>query len=56
MRTVTLLAWLLTIGVVAFLALYVTYLFVHRLKRKEPPFKSFLAWLRDLFDVASGLG
>jgi hypothetical protein len=34
----------------------VTYLFVHRLKRQQPPFKSFLVWLRDLFDVASGLG
>jgi hypothetical protein len=56
MRIVAAIVWLLTIGVAAFLLLYVTYLFVHRLRRREPPFKSFLIWLRDLFDVASGLG
>jgi len=56
MRIVTLIAWLLAIGVAGFLSLYATYLFVYRLRRKEPPFKTFLIWLRDLFDVASGLG
>jgi hypothetical protein len=56
MTNVHLIVWLLTIGVAVFLALYVTYLFVHRLRHREPPFKTFLAWLRDLFDIASGLG
>jgi len=54
--TATLLLCLLALCVAASLALYVTYLFARRLWRKEPPAKSFLTWLRDLFDVASGLG
>jgi hypothetical protein len=41
---------------VAFLALYATWLFVSRLRAKESIPKSFFRWLRDLFDLASGLG
>jgi hypothetical protein len=41
---------------IAFLALYVTWLFVSRLRAKESMPKSFLRWLRDLFDLAAGLG
>ena len=41
---------------IAFLALYATWLFVVRLRAKESIPKSFFRWLRDLFDLASGLG
>ena len=41
---------------IALLALYVTWLFVSRLRAKESIPKSFFRWLRDLFDLASGLG
>ena len=44
------------LGVVVLLGLYVTHLFAQRLRQKQPPLRSFLMWLRDLFDVASGLG
>jgi hypothetical protein len=47
----TLLAALVTI-----LALYVTWLFASRIRAKESAPKSFVRWLRDLFDLASGLG
>ena len=43
-------------ALVAFLALYATWLLVSRLRAKESAPKSFLRWLRDLFDLASGLG
>jgi hypothetical protein len=56
MSVAALVGTLLAIGVAGFLSLYSTYLFVHRLRRKEPPFKTFFRWVRDLFDVASGLG
>ena len=42
--------------VVAILALYATWLFVSRIRAKESVPKSFFRWLRDLFDLASGLG
>ena len=41
---------------IAFLALYATWLFVSRLRTKESIPRSFFRWLRDLFDLASGLG
>ncbi|BCT93642.1 hypothetical protein LYSHEL_26670 [Lysobacter helvus] len=37
------------------LVAYVTWLFAVRLRNKEPAAKSFLRWLRDLFDLALGL-
>jgi hypothetical protein len=39
-----------------FLALYVTWLFISRLRAGKPKAKSFGRWLRDLWDLASGLG
>jgi hypothetical protein len=39
-----------------YLALLVTWLFVEKLRSRKPVAKSFLQWLRDLFDIASGLG
>lgn len=39
-----------------FMALYVTWIFISRIRRGESKPKSFLRWLRDLFDVASGVG
>ena len=47
---------LLLVGLATFLALYVTFRFVRRLRQGERSLRSFGAWLRDLFDVASGLG
>jgi hypothetical protein len=38
-----------------FLAAYATWLFLVRLRAKESPPKSFLRWLRDLFELALGL-
>jgi hypothetical protein len=48
------------LGVIAFaifllLVAYVTWLFCVRLRAKESPPKTFLRWLRDLFDLAQGL-
>jgi hypothetical protein len=56
MSTLVVLGTLLVLGCAAFLALYVTFLFVHRLRRGDTGPRSFGTWLRDLFDVASGLG
>jgi NhaP-type Na+/H+ or K+/H+ antiporter len=39
-----------------FCVLYVTWLFLHRLRSREGKVKSFLKWVRDLFDAANGLG
>jgi hypothetical protein len=39
----------------AFLVLYVTWLFATRIRANQPIAKSFLRWLRDLFDLVSGL-
>lgn len=47
---------LMTICVALVLALYVTYLFAHRLWRGEKPVKSFARWLRELFDRAGARG
>ena len=38
------------------LVLYVTWLFVERLRSKDSPTKSFLRWLRDLMDLLWGVG
>jgi hypothetical protein len=48
------------IGLIVFatfllLVTYVTWLFRVRLRAKESPPKTFLRWLRDLFDLAHGL-
>ncbi len=56
MRVANLLAGFLIVSLFVFLVCYVTYLFVHRIRRGEAPAKSFLIWLRDLFDTATGLG
>lgn len=47
---------LLFLLLLLFVVLYVTWIFMSRLRRGESKPKSFLRWLRDLFDVASGLG
>jgi len=47
---------LLLVGLATFLTLYVTFLFVRRRRQGDRSARSFDAWLRDLFDVASGLG
>lgn len=47
---------LLLVGCTAFFALYVTFRFVRRLRDGDRGLRSFGAWLRDLFDAASGLG
>ena len=39
----------------AFLVVYVTWLFVTRIRVKESAPKSFFRWLRDLIDLAFGL-
>jgi len=45
----------ITLGTFLFLIAYVTWIFAVRLRSKESPPKSFLRWLRDLFDLAQGL-
>jgi len=45
----------ITVAFFLLLVAYVTWLFVVRLRAKESPPKSFLRWLRDLFDLAQGL-
>jgi len=47
---------LAVVAFVVFLALWATWLFVEKLRNRKPAAKSFLQWLRDLFDIASGLG
>jgi hypothetical protein len=37
------------------LVLYVTYLFVRRLKQGEEKTKSFFTWLKHLFEIIMGL-
>lgn len=37
-------------------ALYATWLFVSRIRRGKSKPKSFLRWVRDLWDAVSGLG
>jgi hypothetical protein len=39
----------------AILAVYVTWLFASRIRSGESAPKSFLRWLRDLYDLALGL-
>lgn len=38
-----------------FFAIYVTWLFATRIRSRESAPKSFLRWLRDLYDLALGL-
>jgi hypothetical protein len=38
-----------------FLVAYVTWLFAVRLRAKESPPKSFLRWLKDLYELLLGL-
>ncbi len=45
----------ITLAAFLFLAAYVTWIFAVRLRAKQSPPKSFLRWLRDLFDLAQGL-
>jgi hypothetical protein len=47
---------LLLVGLATFLTLYVTFVFVRRWRQGDRSLRSFGAWLRDLFDVVSGLG
>jgi len=47
---------LLVVAVAAWLTLFVTYRYIHRLKTGDRGLKSFGAWIRDLLDVAFGLG
>ena len=56
MSIATVLRTLLLVGGASFVALYVTSHFVHRFRHEDTRLLSFGAWLRDLFDVASGLG
>jgi uncharacterized membrane protein YukC len=44
-----------TIACAIVLALYVTWLFVERVKRKDNMAKSFTQWLKHLFEVVWGL-
>ena len=37
-----------------FLVVYVTGLFISRLRSKESPPKSFFRWLKDLYDLVCG--
>jgi hypothetical protein len=37
------------------LVIFVTYLYVHRIRGGEKGPKSFVRWVRDLMDVVSGL-
>ncbi len=39
-----------------FMALYVTWIFISRVRRGKSKPKSFLRWLRDLFDLVSAVG
>jgi hypothetical protein len=47
---------LLYVLMALFAALYVTWIFISRIGRGKSKPKSFLRWLRDLWDVASGVG
>lgn len=47
---------LLYVLMALFAALYATWLFVSRIRRGKSKPRSFLRWLRDLWDAVSGLG
>jgi hypothetical protein len=51
----SILAGLMAMAIFLFLLVYVTWLFKVRLRSRQSPAKSFLRWLRDLFDLAQGL-
>lgn len=38
------------------LVAFVTWIFVERIRRKEPPVRSFFRWLGDLVDLLFGIG
>jgi hypothetical protein len=55
----TIVSVLIGLGIVSlfvFVVLYATYLLAQRIRQGQSPAKSFLIWLRDLFDAATGLG
>lgn len=52
----TVLGTLLLVGFAIVLALYLTYRFVCRWRQRDRGVRSFGVWLRDLVDVAFGLG
>ena len=54
-NALSILAGVFVLATFLFLAAYVTWIFVVRLRSKESPPKSFLRWLRELFDLAQGL-
>jgi len=56
MTIVGVLIGLCMISLFVFVVLYVTYLMAQRIRRGQAPAKSFMIWLRDLFDAATGLG
>ncbi|MFD0724793.1 hypothetical protein [Lysobacter brunescens] len=47
---------LLYVLMALFAALYATWLFVSRIRRGKSKPRSFLRWLRDLWDAVSGIG
>ena len=47
---------LLVLLVACALALWVTWLFIQRLRRGESPLRAFGAWLKHMLDVVWGLG
>lgn len=49
--------WIIaSLFIATLIALYATWLLVHRLRRGEPKAKSFRQWLRDLCEAVLGLG
>ncbi len=46
----------IVLATVVILMLWVTWLFVERLRKRKPVARSFLRWLLDLFDIVSGIG
>ena len=54
-NSLSILVGVIVLATFLFLVAYVTWVFAVRLRSKESPPKSFLRWLRDLFDLAQGL-
>jgi hypothetical protein len=46
----------LILALFGFVVLYVTWLFVERLRKRDRPLKSFFRWVLDLLDALQGLG
>jgi hypothetical protein len=55
MTPMSILLGVLFLALLLFLVAYVTWLLAVRLRAGESPYKSFFRWLRDLWDLASGL-